>query len=70
MTTLVDMSVPVDEITERARKVSFGRALLTFFASLLYAAGWLVAKAWLALVWCAIAVQVGWRDARSSSGGG
>ena len=69
MTTLVDVSVPVDEITERARKVSFGHAVLTFLASLFYAVGWLVAKVWLALVWCAIAVQVGWREARSASGG-
>lgn len=70
MTTLVDVSVPVDEITERARKVSFGRALLTFLASLLYAVGWVVAKVWFGIVWCAIAVQVGWREARSATGGG
>lgn len=68
MTTLVDVAVPVDEISERARKVSFGRSLLTFVASVLYAFGWLVSKAWLALVWCAIAVHVGWRDARRAAG--
>lgn len=66
--------VPVQEISERARKVSFGRTVLTVLAGLLFGLGWVVARmfrvAWTAAVWCAVAVQVGWRDglARPATG--
>lgn len=66
VTTVVDM--PVEEISERAREVRFGRTVLTVFAAVFFAVGWVVSKAWLGLVWCAIAVQVGWRDARRAAG--
>jgi len=65
--------VPVDEISERARKVSFARTALTVLAGLLFGLGWVVARAfrvaWTAVVWCAVAVQVGWREgiARSAT---
>ncbi len=70
MSTLMDINVQLDEITQRAQKVPLGRSLLALVASVLYGIGWLFSKAWLALVWCAIAVQVGWRDARAASSGG
>jgi hypothetical protein len=58
--------VPVEEISERARQASFGRTVLTVLAGLLFGLGWTVARlfrvAWTAVVWCAVAVQVGWRD--------
>jgi hypothetical protein len=57
-------AIPVDRITVQARQIRFGRTMLTLLAGVLFAIGWCLAKsfavAWLALSWCAIAVQVGW----------
>jgi hypothetical protein len=65
--------VPVDRITVEARQVEIGRTLLTVVAGLLFAVGWLAAKAvgviWLALAWSATAVRLGWSEARASSRG-
>ena len=65
--------VPYDRITEQARQVQFTRTVLTVLAGLLYAVGWLAAKAlggiWLAAVWSVTAVRVGWVEARSSTSG-
>lgn len=59
----------VDRITARAKAIRPGRTFLTMLAAVLYGLGWLVAKAfgvlWLALTWCAAAVQVGWEDSRA-----
>lgn len=71
MTAVFDR-IPVDRISTEAREVRFGRAVLTVIATLFYAIGWLVAKLWLAVAWCATAVKVGWQEARaprSTSGG-
>lgn len=58
----------LDRITEQARDVHFGRFLLTVLAGLLYGVGWIAAKTfgglWLALAWTAVAVKVGWQEAR------
>jgi hypothetical protein len=66
--------VPLEDITARARQVEFGRVLLTLIAALLYGVGWLAAKVlggiWLAFVWSAVAVKVGWTEARKSSTSG
>ncbi|WP_406168895.1 hypothetical protein [Streptomyces sp. NBC_00996] len=60
--------VPVEEISERARQVKFWRTCLTVLAGLLFGLGWLAAKAfavlWLAVVWSATAVKVGWQEGR------
>ena len=56
--------VPVDEITERAQQVHFGRVLLTVFAALFYAIGWLAGAVFMALAWSGTAVKVGWLEAR------
>ncbi|MFJ2719376.1 hypothetical protein [Streptomyces sp. NPDC087437] len=60
-----------DEITEQARKVRFWRTVGTAVAGLLFALGWVVAKAcavlWLAAVWVATAVKLGWQEARRGS---
>jgi hypothetical protein len=53
----------VDEITRQAQAAAPGRALLTALAALLYVVGWVPAKVCLAVVWAAVAVKVGWRDA-------
>lgn len=63
MTAVLDR-VPVQRISDEAREVRFGRTVLTVIAALFYAVGWLVAKLWLALAWCATAVKVGWQEAR------
>jgi hypothetical protein len=60
--------VPIDRITVEAKQVRPGRTILLAIAGLLYALGWLAAKAfglvWFAAVWTATAVKVGWSDAR------
>lgn len=63
MTAVLDR-VPVQRISTEARQVRFGRTVLTVIAALFYVVGWLVAKAWLAVAWCATAVRVGWQEAR------
>lgn len=61
--------VPVSRITDEAKQVRFGRTLLALIAGLLYALGWITAKAfgvvWLAVVWAGVAVKIGWVDARN-----
>ena len=56
--------VPVDRIGVEARDVHIGRVLLTILAALFFAIGWVVAKVFLALAWCGVAVKVGWQEAR------
>ena len=60
----------VQRITDRARAIRPGRSVLTALAAVLFALGWVVAKAsgvvWLALTWSAAAVQIGWEEARTS----
>lgn len=56
--------VPVDEITEQARQVHFGRVLLTVFAAVFFAAGWVAGAAFMAVAWCGTAVKVGWVEGR------
>jgi hypothetical protein len=67
--TAVLERVPVDRISLEARDVHAGRVLLTVFAALFFAVGWTVAKAWLTVAWCGVAVKVGWLEARKSTGG-
>jgi hypothetical protein len=56
--------VPVDRISIEARRVQLGRVLLTLLAGVFYLLGWSVAKLFGALVWCAVAVKVGWSEGR------
>lgn len=60
----------VDDISAQARQVNVGRVLLTLFAAFFYAIGWTAGKALLAVVWCAVAVKVGFTEARKPAGGG
>ncbi len=76
----------IEGINARARQVRFGRALLTFIAAVLWAVGWLAHKGlgyglygvgwfagkvvWPVLVWTALAVKVGWMDARTGGARG
>jgi hypothetical protein len=58
----------VEEITKQAREVHPGRVVAGLIGGLLFIIGWLTAKAfgvlWFAMVWTAIAVRTGWRDAK------
>ena len=60
-------SVPLERISAEARQVHLGRVLLTVFAALFFAVGWVAAKTFLAVAWCGVAVKVGWQEARSGS---
>lgn len=66
--------VPLERITAQARQVRFWRTVLTVIAGVLFAAGWLAAKAfalaWLVLVWSVTAVRLGWAEGRKSVGHG
>lgn len=72
MTSWAD-TIPVDEITERARAAKPGRALLTVAAALLFGVGWVLARVfavlWLAFAWSWTAVRVGWTTAHGPSRG-
>jgi hypothetical protein len=58
----------VDEITKQAKQVKPGHVVLALIASVLFSAGWLIAKAFTLLffcgAWSAVAVRTGWREAR------
>lgn len=64
--------IPLDEISVQARQARPGRAALTVIAAVLFGLGWLAAKVltglWLALVWSAVAVKVGWQAGRAGTG--
>ena len=68
MTTDLLDRVPLDHITQQAREVRPGRAVLTVIAAVLFAVGWVVAKTfgvlWFSLVWAGCAVREGHRSAR------
>lgn len=68
MTELLDR-VPVAAITRQAREVKPLHVLLAVLAGVLFGIGWLAAKAvgaiWFGLVWVAVAIREGWRDART-----
>lgn len=57
----------VDQISREARQVDVGRVLLTLIAAVFYAIGWVAGKALLAVVWCAVAVKVGFNEARTEA---
>jgi hypothetical protein len=65
--------VPVEAVTARARQIQFRQVALAVLASVLFAVGWSVAKTftvlWLAVVWCAVAVKMGWMEGRKPAGG-
>lgn len=68
----------LEQVSERAKDVHFGRSVLSLIAAVLFGLGWLAAKAfallrltlsllWLALAWCAVLIKLGWQDARKPS---
>jgi len=72
VTTVLDR-VPLDAITEQARQVRPGRALLTLVAGVLFGLGWVTSRVfailWLACIWSWTAVRVGWEAEHGPSRG-
>lgn len=70
--TAVLNRVPLDRISAEAREVHFGRLMLTIVAGILFGIGWLAAKSvallWRAVAWVAVAVKIGWMEARTAGG--
>lgn len=62
--------VPLDQITEQARQVKFGRAVKRLLITTLFLIGWVAAKTlgvvWLGLAFCWCAVDRGWREAQGN----
>lgn len=60
--------VPIDRINREAREVDAGRAVLTAVAAVLFALGWLAAKAVglvvLVVAWSWTAARIGWEQGR------
>lgn len=68
--TFLDPTLPA-RVSTQAQQVEFGRVLAVVLASLLYALGWLCARAvrglWFGLTWTFAALRLGWREGYSSS---
>ena len=63
MTTITER-VALEQITREARQVRFGQVLLAVFAGVFFGIGWLAARLFLSVAWCAVAVRVGWQEGR------
>jgi uncharacterized membrane protein YciS (DUF1049 family) len=66
--TTVAERIQLDDITAQARQVRFGRVLLTVLAAVFFAIGWAIGRVFLALVWCGVAVKVGWQAGAARGG--
>jgi hypothetical protein len=58
----------MEQITAEARQVRAGRLLVTLIAAVFYSMGWFAAKVFGAVIWCAVAVRVGWSEGRKAPG--
>lgn len=62
----------LDRITARTRQASPARSAVAVIAGVLFGIGWIAARflgaLWFAIVWCAMAVSEGWREARVKRG--
>ena len=66
--TTITQRMPLDDITRQARQVRFGPVLLTVLAAVFFAAGWTVGRFFLGVVWCAVAVRIGWQAGAARGG--
>jgi hypothetical protein len=64
----ITQRVPLDEITAQARQVRFGHLLLTMFAAVFFGLGWVAGRVFLGVVWCAVAVKVGYQAGAARGG--
>jgi hypothetical protein len=55
-------TLPVDRLREQAGEVKFGRTLVTLIAGFFWLIGWAFGHAWMSLVFCALAVRLGFRE--------
>lgn len=62
--------VPLERINAEARQIHVGRLLLTALAGFFYLLGWIAAKVTLGVVWCAVAVKVGFQEGRKAGSRG
>jgi hypothetical protein len=62
--TLLNERIPLERISAQAKEVQFSRTLITVIAFFFYAIGWTVAKLWLSLAWCAVAIKVGFEEGK------
>jgi hypothetical protein len=60
------MATVLEPVRVGARRVSVGRVVLLLVAAVLFALGWVAGKTVTVAVWCAVAVRVGWQDARKA----
>lgn len=71
MTTAMLDRVPVDQISERAGKIRFARALAGGIGLVFMAIGWCAAMtlplAWKGAKWCYAAAEYGWASAQAPS---
>lgn len=61
---MVVLDIPLDRITSDAHEVHLGRLLVTWFAAVFFAVGWVSSKAFLAVAFAGVAVKAGWIEAR------
>ena len=64
--TTVSPRIPADALATRARTVHIGHALLTAFAAVFVAAGWLVGGLMFVIVFAVQSAQYGYRKGRGS----
>lgn len=57
------LTIPIDDIEERARQARPGLAILTAITFVPFLLGWLGRKTWMGVVFLAYAVLAGWRAA-------
>jgi hypothetical protein len=55
-------TMPVDRLREQAAEVKFGRTLATLIAGFFWLLGWAAGHAWTSLVFCALAMRLGFRE--------
>jgi hypothetical protein len=53
----------LDRISAEARKLKFGRAVLTILFTPLYVVGWVAGKVWLVIAYAYASIKVGWKEA-------
>jgi hypothetical protein len=66
--TSIAERVQVDAITRQARDIRAGRVLLTAVAAVFFALGWTVGRLFLGVVWCGVAVKVGYQAGAARGG--
>jgi hypothetical protein len=64
--TTISTRVDLDRISTEARQVKFTVTVLTLIAAVFFAIGWVTARVWLGVVWSALMIREGWREAQKA----